>query len=260
MGNLTFSRFTVENDVLPPLFRNLSASALPAWMALMSDVDVDYTSGPDWGAKASTAGEEDENKQRSTHLNWDGFRITAKPLKKASPQFEKKWNKRVRYERVKPGWTPAYRCSVWLTLSEPPLVDWNLCYWGLLVPTSELWGCMSSSVELCPMPLGMPAVRYIAPTDRFFLASLAAFISSTVTPSSAKFCTPWVAGTPSSHSRKWRLWLTAVGEKRRRRQETHLFAGMHISVKKNTTNTQTVRSFPPRSLHVFLWLPWTSCN
>ena len=126
-------------------------------------------------------------------------------------------------------WRPG---SVGRTLCEPLFVDWNLSYWGLFVPTSEFWGCMSSSVELCPMPLGMPAVRYIAPTDRFFLASLAAFISSTVTPSSAKSCTPLVAGTPSSHSRKWRLWLTAVGEKRRRRQERHLFAGTHMSVNK----------------------------
>lgn len=63
------------------------------------------------------------------------------------------------------------------------------------------------------MPLGIPAVRYMAPTARLFLASLAAFISSTVTPSSAKFCTPALAGAPSSHSRKWRLWLTAKGGK-----------------------------------------------
>lgn len=63
------------------------------------------------------------------------------------------------------------------------------------------------------MPLGMPAVRYMAPTVRLFLASLAAFISSTVTPSSEKFCTPALAGAPSSHSRKWRLWLTAKARK-----------------------------------------------
>lgn len=63
------------------------------------------------------------------------------------------------------------------------------------------------------MPLGMPAVRCMAPTARLFLASLAAFISSTVTPTSAKFCTPALAGAPSSHSRKWRLWLTAKGRK-----------------------------------------------
>lgn len=78
-------------------------------------------------------------------------------------------------------------------------------------PTSELRGCRSSSVELCPMPLGMPAVRYMAPTERLFLASLASFISSTVTPSSAKLCTPALAVAPSSHSRKWLLWLTAKG-------------------------------------------------
>lgn len=68
---------------------------------------------------------------------------------------------------------------------------------------------MSNSVELCPMPLGMPAVRYMAPTPRLFLASLAAFISSTVSPSSAKVWTPALDGVPSSHSWKWRLWLTA---------------------------------------------------
>lgn len=68
---------------------------------------------------------------------------------------------------------------------------------------------MSNSVELCPMPLGMPAVRYMAPTPRLFLASLAAFISSTVSPTSAKVWTPALAGVPSSHSWKWRLWLTA---------------------------------------------------
>lgn len=89
------------------------------------------------------------------------------------------------------------------------------CEWlGLIlwfVPTSELRGCMSNSVELCPMPLGMPAVLYMVPTVRFFLASLATFISSTVTPSSAKLCTPALAAVPSSHSWKWRLWLTAEG-------------------------------------------------
>lgn len=63
------------------------------------------------------------------------------------------------------------------------------------------------------MPLGMPAVRYMAPTVRLFLASLAAFISSTVTPTSAKLCTPALAGAPSSQSRKCRLWLTAKERK-----------------------------------------------
>lgn len=86
-------------------------------------------------------------------------------------------------------------------------------YEGKFVPTSELRGWISISVELCPMPLGMPAVRYMAPTTRFFLASLAVFISSTVTPSSAKLWTPALAGAPSSHSRKWRLWLTAKERK-----------------------------------------------
>jgi len=82
-----------------------------------------------------------------------------------------------------------------------------------IVPTSELRGCMSISVELWPMPLGMPAVRCMAPTVRFFLASLAALISSTVTPSSAKLCTPGLDAAPSSHSLKWRLWLTAKEKK-----------------------------------------------
>lgn len=87
--------------------------------------------------------------------------------------------------------------------------DDSFSSWVLFAPTSEFRGCMSSSVELCPMPFGMPAVRYIAPTPRLFLASLAAFISSTVSPSSAKVWTPVLAGVPSSHSWKWRLWLTA---------------------------------------------------
>lgn len=77
-------------------------------------------------------------------------------------------------------------------------------------PTSGLRGTMSISVELCPIPLGMPAVRYITPTVRFFRASLAAFISSTVTPTSAKLCTPGLAEEPSSQSLKWWLWLAAV--------------------------------------------------
>lgn len=78
---------------------------------------------------------------------------------------------------------------------------------------------MSNSVELCPMPLGMPAVRYMAPTPRLFLASLAAFISSTVSPNSAKVWTPALAGVPSSHSWKWRLWLTAKRGKGGRERE-----------------------------------------
>lgn len=78
---------------------------------------------------------------------------------------------------------------------------------------------MSNSVELCPMPFGMPAVRYMAPTARPFLASLASFISSTVNPSSANICTPALAVAPSSHSRKWRLWLTAEGRKETQERE-----------------------------------------
>lgn len=122
------------------------------------------------------------------------------------------------------------------------------------VPTNEFRGCMSNSVELCPMPLGIPAIRYMAPTVRIFLASLAAFISSTVTPSSAKFCTPALAGAPSSHSRKWRLWLTAKWRKDTQQERTGVrLAGMYISVNKTPQSlSQTVRSFPPRSLYVFL--------
>lgn len=134
------------------------------------------------------------------------------------------------------------------------------------MPTSELRGCMSNSVELCPMPLGMPAVRYMAPTVRLFLASLAAFISSTVTPISAKLCTPALAGAPSSQSRKCRLWLTAKKrEKKHKKAEKTgvrcLFAGMHINVNETPQSlSQTVRSFPPWSLYVCLWLPPSSCN
>lgn len=105
------------------------------------------------------------------------------------------------------------------------LICWSICvlfvneyciylvFFFFSVPTNEFRGCMSNSVELCPMPLGMPAVRYMEPTERLFLASLAAFITSTVTPSSAKFCTPALARAPSSHNRKWRLWLTAKWRK-----------------------------------------------
>lgn len=131
-----------------------------------------------------------------------------------------------------------------------------------LAPTSEFRGCMSNSVELCPMPLGMPAVRYMAPTPRLFLASLAAFISSTVSPSSAKVWTPALAGVPSSHSWKWRLWLTAKrGKGGRERGVRCLFVGMHISVVETPQNlVQTVRSFPLWSLCVRLRLPPISCN
>lgn len=89
----------------------------------------------------------------------------------------------------------------------------------LFGPTIGFRGCISNSVELCPMPLGIPAVRYMAPTVRLFLASLASFISSTVNPSSAKICTPALAEAPSSHSRKWRLWLTAKTVKKKRERE-----------------------------------------
>lgn len=108
---------------------------------------------------------------------------------------------------------------IWLRMSKHVRVHacacvLSVCRWLLLIrvlfaPTSEFRGWMSNSVELCPMPFGMPAVRYMAPTPRLFLASLAAFISSTVSPSSAKVWTPTLAGIPSSHSWKWRLWLTA---------------------------------------------------
>lgn len=81
--------------------------------------------------------------------------------------------------------------------------------WISVVHTSGFRGWMTISVELCPIPWGIPAVRYMAPTERFFLASLAAFIRSTVTPSSAKLCTPGLAKTPSSHSLKRWLWVTA---------------------------------------------------
>lgn len=119
---------------------------------------------------------------------------------------------------------PMTDCFIWLRMSEhvcvctcASSVSGLLLFGVLFAPTSEFRGCMSNSVELCPMPFGMPAVRYMAPTPRLFLASLAAFISSTVSPSSAKVWSPALAGVPSSHSWKWRLWLTAKqrwGERR----------------------------------------------
>ena len=134
-------------------------------------------------------------------------------------------------------WKEEVKCLVVMARSLKDGVDLvkqmvcvTYCVWAIVsifspsflcVLTSELRGCMSNSVELCPMPSGMPAVRYMAPTARLFLASLAAFISSTVSPSSAKICSPALARAPSSHNRKWRVWLTAMGRKetQKRRQE-----------------------------------------
>lgn len=128
-------------------------------------------------------------------------------------------------------WKKVVKCqSRWMTLwlghvIREMMFCMTSCIWAcmcffaspLVVPTNECRGCMNNSVELCPMPLGIPAVRCMMPTARLFLASLATFISSTVTPSSAKFCTPTLAGAPSSHSRKWWLWLTAKWRKEKRR-------------------------------------------
>lgn len=137
-----------------------------------------------------------------------------------------------------------------LCLSMSVLLWMTFCL--LFVPTSEFRGCMSNSVELCPMPFGIPAVRYMAPTVRLFLASFAAFISSTVTPSSAKFCTPGLAGAPSAHSRKWRLWLTAKRNTRKENGARYLFTGMHITVSEVPQSlSQTMRSFLPWSLMYF---------
>lgn len=72
-----------------------------------------------------------------------------------------------------------------------------------------LW-VRSTSVELWPMPDGIPAVRYMEPTDRLFLASFASFTRSTVSPCSAKLFMPSLAGAPSCHSRYCSLWVTTM--------------------------------------------------
>lgn len=138
-------------------------------------------------------------------------------------------------------------------------------YERAFVPTSELQGWISISVELCPMPLGMPAVRYMAPTTRFFLASLAAFMSSTVTPSSAKFWTPALAAAPSSHSRKWRLWLTAkerkeIEERGDDRTKMLIRWNAYQCQWSTTDSARRWDHFHQWSLHVFLWLSPTSCT
>lgn len=80
--------------------------------------------------------------------------------------------------------------------------------------TSGFLECRTSSVELWPTPDGIPAVRYMEPTTLLFRPSFAPFTSSTVTPSSAKLCTPGLAISPSCHSRYRSLWVTAVGRMR----------------------------------------------
>lgn len=65
-------------------------------------------------------------------------------------------------------------------------------------------------MELWPIPVGIPAVRYMFPTARRFRPSLASFIRPTVTPRSEKVCTPALASAPSCHSRNCALWETAV--------------------------------------------------
>ncbi len=76
--------------------------------------------------------------------------------------------------------------------------------------TSGVLGVRSSSVELWPMPEGIPAVRYMDPTSRLFLASFASFTRSTVRPCSAKLFMPSLACAPSCHSRYCSLWVMAA--------------------------------------------------
>lgn len=216
------------------------------------------TSGPDWGAKAPTAGEEDENKQRSTH-NWDGFRITAKPLKKPHHNLKKTkqksqiWKSEAWMNACLPmlGLTYAVRAPFgWL---ESVLLGFVGAYQWAVGLHEQLSGAVPDTVG--------DASRAVHSPDWPLLPGLLGSLHQLHSHAEfSKVLHPFSGWNALLPQPKMAIMADRCWRKAAEKTGHTLICWNARQCEKNTTNTQTVRSFPPRSLRVFLWLPWTSCN